>query len=178
MQAFFLSEWIAYFIIYGLIGWVFESSYVSLRDHRLTNRGILNGPFLPLYGFGGIVMMLCAMPVADRLPLVFIFGALGATGLELCTGILMRRVFHISCWNYSSTPFNLNGLICLKSSVAWGLWFVVLANYIHLPLKKVVLGMDPGLLLSLELLFFLFLFADFYVSVRFRGNVNYVTEQN
>ena len=58
MFAYNLWQWIAFFIIYCLIGWIGESLYVSWEHRKWVNRGFLHGPFLPIYGFGAVIILM------------------------------------------------------------------------------------------------------------------------
>ena len=50
-------QWLAFFYIYCFFGWIFESSYVSLKEGHFVNRGFLRLPMLPLYGTGAVMML-------------------------------------------------------------------------------------------------------------------------
>ena len=65
-------QWLAFFYVYCFLGWIFESTYVSLKQKRLVNRGFLRLPMLPLYGSGAVMMLWVSLPVRDSLPLVYI----------------------------------------------------------------------------------------------------------
>ena len=52
------AQWALFFFLYSFLGWVWESCYVSLRQGRWVNRGFLNGPLLPIYGFGAVALSL------------------------------------------------------------------------------------------------------------------------
>lgn len=58
MTGYGLAQWVLYFFIYSFLGWVWESCLVSVQQHRWVNRGFLNGPFLPIYGFGAVAILL------------------------------------------------------------------------------------------------------------------------
>ena len=51
---------------------------------------------------------------------LLLLGMLAATALEYVTGAAMEALFKVRYWDYSKQPFNLNGYICLTSSLAWG----------------------------------------------------------
>ena len=108
-------QWLAFFYVYCFLGWIFESTYVSLKQKRLVNRGFLRLPMLPLYGSGAVMMLWVSLPVRDSLPLVYISGFIAATALEYVTGAVMERLFKVRYWDYSSQPFQLHGYICLSS---------------------------------------------------------------
>ena len=96
-----------------------------MKKGRWVNRGFLNGPFLPIYGFGAVTILISTMSVRDSVPLIFLLGMLGATVLEYVTGACMERMFHVRYWDYSNQKLNLNGHICLTSSLAWGIFSVL-----------------------------------------------------
>ena len=113
-------HWITFFYLYCFFGWIFESTYVSFKQHHFVNRGFLRLPMLPLYGSGAILLLWVSLPYQDNLILVYIAGFIAATALEYVTGAVMERLFKVRYWDYSDKKFNINGYICLGSSIAWG----------------------------------------------------------
>jgi len=135
-------QWLLFFFIYCFIGWIIESTYVSVRSLHFVNRGFLRLPLLPLYGSGAIIMLWLSIPVQGNLFLVFLFGMLGASALEYVTGYVMERLFKMKYWDYSSNPFNINGYVCLTNSIAWGFLTLLLTEVIHRPLEWLVLHLN------------------------------------
>lgn len=119
------------FYLYSFLGWCFESSYVSICERHLVNRGFLRSPMLPLYGSGAISMIFAATPFKYNYLLTYIAGAVGATALELITGWAMEKLFKVRYWDYSEKRFNYKGYICLSSTLFWGILTVAFINYIH-----------------------------------------------
>lgn len=97
-----ITEWIAFFFIYSFLGWCIESAIVSFNKRKLTNRGFLKGPMLPLYGSGAVIMLLSTLWAKDNYVLVYICGTIGATALEYVTGVLMEMMFNMRYWDYSN----------------------------------------------------------------------------
>lgn len=137
-----LIQWLAFFLIYCFFGWCIESTIVSFTKKRLVNRGFLRGPILPLYGFGAIVMLVSTLWIKDNIVLVYLFGAIAATCLEYVTGASMEALLKIKYWDYSDKMFNLNGYICLKSSLFWGILTLVLLKIIHKPIATIITNID------------------------------------
>ena len=131
-------QWLLFFFIYCFIGWVIESTYVSIKSFHFVNRGFLRLPLLPLYGSGAILMLFLSLPVKGDLLLVFLFGMVGASVLEYLTGYIMERLFKMKYWDYSKNPFNLNGYVCLGTSIAWGFLTILLTEVVHRPLEWLV----------------------------------------
>lgn len=137
-------EWFLFFYMYCFLGWIWESCFVSVRKRRWINRGFLNGPMLPIYGFGAIAVLMITIPVSDRLSLVFVYGLVGATILEYCTGAVMERLFQVRYWDYSKQKLNIKGYICLTSSLAWGGFSVLIIRFIHQPIVYIVRRIPQG----------------------------------
>ena len=138
-------HWLTFFYIYCFFGWIFESTYVSLKQHHFVNRGFLRLPMLPLYGTGAVMMLWVSLPVKDNLLLVYCSGVVAATLLEYVTGYIMERLFKVRYWDYSSQKFNLHGYICLTSSIAWGFLTIFMTEIIHGPIERFVLNLPPSL---------------------------------
>lgn len=138
-------HWLTFFYIYCFFGWIFESTYVSLKQHHFINRGFLRLPMLPLYGTGAVMMLWVSLPVKDNLLLVYCSGVVAATLLEYVTGYVMERLFKVRYWDYSSQKFNLHGYICLTSSIAWGFLTILMTEVIHRPIERFVLNLPPSL---------------------------------
>ena len=151
MHIYTAGQWALLFYFYCLCGWVWESCYVSVRQRRWVNRGFLHGPLLPIYGSGAIIILFAVIPVEDSLCLVWLFGMMAATALEYVTGAAMERIFKVRYWDYSGQKFNLNGHICLTSSVAWGFFSILLVRLVHPPIGRLLvrvpaLVVDPAAL--------------------------------
>ena len=138
MYVYTTGQWVLLFFFYCLCGWIWESCYVSLRQGHWVDRGFLHGPVLPIYGSGAIIILLATIPVAEDLRLVWLFGMAAATALEYVTGAAMERIFKVRYWDYSSQRFNLNGHICLSSSIAWGFFSILMVRFLHPPVARLL----------------------------------------
>lgn len=138
MRGYTIIQWVTFFYIYGFLGWIWESCYVSIKKGKWINRGFLRGPFLPIYGSGAVMMLIVSMPFQGNLVLTYIAGVAGATLLEYVTGWVMERIFKVRYWDYSSHRLNLHGYICLTSSVAWGFFTIIMTEVLHPPVEQAV----------------------------------------
>ncbi|MEG2597198.1 MAG: putative ABC transporter permease, partial [Oscillospiraceae bacterium] len=128
MDGYTISQWLLFFFVYCLIGWIWETCFTSIKQRKFVNRGFLYGPILPIYGFGAIIILLLTLPVKENFLLIFLFGMIGATALEFVTGAAMERIFHMRYWDYSKQPLNVNGYICFKCSLGWGFFSIILVK--------------------------------------------------
>ena len=145
MHIYTLHKWLLLFYLYCFIGWIWESCYVSLKKHKWINRGFLKGPLLPIYGSGAIVVLISTLTVENNLILVFFIGVISATILEYITGVAMEKLFHVRYWDYSKEPFNINGHICLISSLAWGVFSVLLVTFVNPNIERLVIIIPNGI---------------------------------
>ena len=117
---------ICWFYIYSFIGWAWESMYVSSLEKRWVNRGFVTGPVCTIYGCGALMIYMTMKYFSGNILALFFGGMVLATLVEYITGVLLETVFHASWWDYSTEPLNLNGYVCLSSSLAWGAFTVIL----------------------------------------------------
>lgn len=159
-------QWLTFFYVYSFFGWIFESTYVSLKKRRFVNRGFLRIPMLPLYGSGAVMMLWVSLPVRDDLFLVYLSGVIAATALEYVTGSVMEQLFKIRYWDYSNQHFQIKGYICLSSSIAWGFLTILMTEVIQKPVSEVVLAFNPVVLIITVLFVTLIFAADAYESTK------------
>ena len=161
-----IIQWIFFFYIYCFAGWCIESAYVSIRTRKLTNRGFMRGPFLPLYGSGAIMMLVVSMPFRDNLVLTYIAGCIGATVLEYVTGVTMEALFKVRYWDYSKNKFNFQGHICLGTTLSWGVLTILMTEFVHVPVEKFVLSIPLQVLTVITLVLTVGIAADFALSFK------------
>lgn len=128
-QSLYEVAWI--FIIYAFLGWCTEVSYAALDRGIFVNRGFLNGPYCPIYGCGVLAVVVLLTPLKENLLVLYIGSFLLTSILEFITGFILEKVFHNKWWDYSNTPFNIMGYVCLKFSILWGLACTFIMLVIH-----------------------------------------------
>lgn len=165
-MAYTVSTWFFFFYFYCFLGWVWETCYVSVCQGKWVNRGFMHGPFLPIYGSGAIVVLWFTLPFRTKAVFVFFAGMFSATVLEYLTGAAMERIFHVRYWDYSDKPLNVNGHICASSSLAWGVFSVLLTMYGHSVIERAVLRMNTNLLEFIVLALTVYISVDMSASVR------------
>lgn len=119
------------FFVYAFLGWCTEVAFVAWSSGGFVNRGFLNGPICPVYGFGALLVLACLEPLRGDLPLLFLGSFVLTTLLEGMTGFLLEKLFHQRWWDYSDKPLNLAGYVCLPFSLAWAAACVVVVRGIH-----------------------------------------------
>lgn len=160
-----ITTYLWYFLIFGFLGWVAEVIYAACIQKRFVNRGFLNGPFCPIYGFGVVIIAFCLQGFRDNLILLFLGSTVLTTVLEFMTGLILERIFHTKWWDYSKSKFNLMGYVCLSFSLLWGLACTAIVDGV-LPLISALLTYIPQRVSLIVIsLCFALLLADFIITV-------------
>ena len=128
---FSLYHILAYFLIYSCIGWCLEVIYAAATTGKLVNRGFLNGPVCPIYGFGMIIVLFALTPLQHSILLLYIGGVILPSALELVGGWALYKLYHTRWWDYSDMPFNIGGYICLEFCLLWGVGTLVVMRIVH-----------------------------------------------
>ena len=122
-----------YFLVYSFGGWVVEVIFHAVALGKVINRGFLNGPVCPVYGFGVLSVFALLNTIQSgghqmSEGMIFVFGFVLATAVELIAGWLLDVCFHARWWDYSDKPLNFHGYICLEFSLIWGLAIVMVVK--------------------------------------------------
>ena len=128
---FSLYHILAFFLIYSCLGWCLEVVYAAVTTGQLVNRGFLNGPVCPIYGFGMILVLFFLTPLEDSLLLLYLGGVLLPSALELVGGWVLYKLYRTRWWDYSDRPFNIGGYICLEFSLLWGVGALLMVKAVH-----------------------------------------------
>jgi len=161
-------------------GWIIEliwRRYFGLA-RRWLNPGFLNGPWLPIYGFGTIFLYYLSiniLPIYLLIPLFFF----SMTLLEFVAGIFFIKVYKIRLWDYRGNRLNIMGIICPFYSFLWTILGLVFYYYIHPILYKYILI----ILSRYELTFFLgiyvgVLFVDIVISFNLANRIKNVVRNS
>lgn len=165
-------QYILYFFIYSSLGWAAEVVFAAVREHKLVNRGFLNGPLCPVYGFGMVAMLVLLAPWRGSVLAVFAGGMLVTTAIEWLAGWLLFKLFRARWWDYSHMPFNIGGFVCLPFSLLWGVASVIMVLLVHPPVAKLVGLLPMGALRALDLALLALFCVDVGVSAAVAVGLN------
>lgn len=130
------------FFIFAFLGWCSEVAFAAVRERKFVNRGFLNGPLCPIYGFGVVLMDFLLRPFGGNIAVLIVGSMILGSALEWAAGFALEKVFHQKWWDYSDQPHNLNGYICLKFSILWGLAGAAVVRGV-MPLTKFLVSLMP-----------------------------------
>ena len=161
---FSLYQVLAYFLIYSCLGWCVEVVYAAVSTGQLVNRGFLNGPVCPIYGFGMILVLFALTPLQHSVLLLYIGGVILPSALELIGGWILYKIYHTRWWDYSDYPFNIGGYICLEFCLLWGVGTLVVMKAVHPAIAAIFELIPPTVGLIIMILLYLVYAADLVVT--------------
>lgn len=114
------------FFLFSFAGWVWEVSIHLVRDGVFVDRGVLHGPWLPIYGIGGLLILVLLARLRDR-PLAEFGAAVVLCGaVEYATSWYLETAYGLRWWDYTGYLLNLNGRICAEGLLTFGVFGLVI----------------------------------------------------
>lgn len=141
------------FFIYSFLGWGMEVVHAVYGNRKLVNRGFLNGIVCPVYGFSMIFLSVFMDSLKNGWFYLFLGCMIVGSVIELVTGLLLEKVFHIRLWDYSDMRFQVGGYVCLKYSILWGVFGTLLIKLVN-PFLLSILHNIPELVGGILLIVF------------------------
>lgn len=154
------------FFIYSFMGWVMECIVIRREKGFWENRGFARVPFCIIYGFGAMLGYLLLKPFSHNYFLLYLVGAVCATAFEYLTARLMLRLFGTFWWDYTNKPFNYKGILCLESTLGWGVIAVFLFAFMHKFVVGVSLAMPRTVGLMMAVVLSIVYAVDFMMCMR------------
>ncbi len=136
------------FFIYAILGWIIETTLVSVEKRKFVNRGFLIGPYCPIYGFGGLAITILLKNYTKDPIVLFLMAVIICGTLEYFTSYIMEKIFKARWWDYSAKKYNINGRICLETVVPFGI-LGCLVMYVLNPITFKYLNMLSNSMLNI-----------------------------
>ena len=159
-----IDRYIISFMIYSFFGYLSEVTYCSIPAKRFVNRGFLYGPYLPIYGFGGLIVVIILSPLHAHPVVVFALAMILTSILEYFTSWLLEKLFSIKLWDYSRYKLNINGRVCLLNSTLFGIMGIVLEYMVNPFVSRLIDRIPLDLLHSVALIAVSIISVDTAVS--------------
>lgn len=136
-----LTQMFLYFVWYAFLGWCMESTYCSIMEKHLINRGFLHLPLCPIYGVGVLIMVNFFSPFTGNPLLFYVMATVVMSAWEYFVGWLLETTTHMKYWDYSHRRFNLKGRICLGNCLWWGVASYFVIYWIHPATVRLLSGL-------------------------------------
>ena len=120
MRHYSLPSLAALFFIFAMFGWVWELFFYYVQQGKIINRGVLHGPWLPIYGVGGLIVLIFLF-VLRRRPVLHLIATVVLCGVvEYFGGWALEMIFDKKWWDYSGYFFNIDGRVCAEGLFVFG----------------------------------------------------------
>ncbi|BDM75601.1 hypothetical protein NG812_02980 [Lactococcus garvieae] len=120
------------FMVYSVIGWLWETVYCLVKYKRFVFCGVLLGPYCPVYGcsIAAVLLLTKGIQNSNHLFLLYLFIVLIVTFIEYVGSWILEKLFNMKLWDYSNLPLNIQGRVALPISLFWGVGGLVLIKLI------------------------------------------------
>lgn len=119
------------FIIYSFLGWCLEVTCKLVEYKKFINRGFLIGPYCPIYGWGAVAITFLLYRYSYDPLVLFVMTTITCCILEYFTSLVMEKLFKARWWDYSKRKFNINGRVCLGTSIPFGIFGLILTYIVN-----------------------------------------------
>ncbi len=109
------------FFIFSFVGWAWEVGLHMVQSGEFVNRGVFHGPWLPIYGSGGVLVLVLLKKLRDHPVVTFFMTVLLCGIVEYGTSWVLEQMYGVRWWDYSGYFLNLNGRICAEGLLVFGL---------------------------------------------------------
>lgn len=166
-----LSKYFIYFVLYAIIGWCYEVFLeVIVYKWGFTNRGVLFGPYCPVYGFGALAFIFTAYNLIKNkkdlkkvllIPVIFLLCMIIATTIELITSYICESTIGSWPWQtYADYKYNFEARIALSPSIRFGLGGVVFLYVLQPLFEKLCKKMGDKVVKRVALVFGVIILID------------------
>ncbi len=116
-----IQNLILFFFTFAFIGYIYEVFLSLVSDGILANRGMLRGPWLPIYGVGGILILILLKRIRNNPWRVFIASVLLAGIVEYLTSWYLETFLQLKYWDYTGFFLNIQGRVCFDTLMVFGI---------------------------------------------------------
>ena len=115
-----LEVWLLLFFLFSAAGWLWEGLLTAFTTGQWVNRGMLHGPWLPVYGVGGVLMAALLKRSRCRWAAPAACAVVGGA-VEYGTALALEIRFRQRWWDYTGRAGSLDGRVCLVSLLGFAL---------------------------------------------------------
>lgn len=155
------------FLLFAFVGWLWEVAIGLVQGGVFVNRGVLHGPWLPIYGTGAI-MILVVLARFRKKPVAEFFLAIALSGaVEYFTSWYLEMMHGgMRWWDYTGYFLNLNGRICAEGLLVFGVAGAAVVYYLAPAIDGMIRKIKPAVAITLAaVLLTVFLVDNAYSSI-------------
>lgn len=139
-----LEEWLLCFYVFSAAGWLWEVLLTAFTTGEWVNRGLLHGPWLPVYGFGGVLMAALLGRSRRTRAAPFLLGGLLGGAVEYGTALILENWYQRRWWDYTGWPGSVQGRVCLASVTAFAIAGWLASRLVPTLVRRIAGLRDPA----------------------------------
>lgn len=118
------------FFIFSFAGWAWEVAFHLISEAKFVNRGVLTGPWLPIYGFGCLMILLLLNKLKAR-PVIMFTSAIALCGIvEYFTAVVLEYMYNQQWWDYHGYFLNIDGKVCAEGLLVFGIGGMLVVYFV------------------------------------------------
>ncbi len=165
MRHYSITSLIILFLIFSFAGWFWEVLFHLVSEGRFVNRGVLHGPWIPIYGAGGIIMLLLLYKIRSRPVIHFLVSVVICGIMEYFIGRVLECIHGERWWDYSGYFLNINGLVCAEGLLMFGILGIAVVYFAAPFIDNVLRKIDKRIVVPICVIFTLVFTADAIFSI-------------
>ncbi len=162
-----ITKLVWYFTIFSIVGLIIETVYCFITCNGLieSRKGLLIGPFCPVYGIGAIVIIEALNRFHKKPIKLFLLGTILGAIVEYALSYGLEAIYGTRFWDYSYLSLNINGRISLIYSAFWGVLSIILIDYIKPALDYFINKIKPNIGKKIEVGLIIFFILDAIITL-------------
>ncbi len=150
-----------YFVLFSILGLMVETLFCYITTGNIeSRRGLIWGPFCPIYGVGGALLIVALNKYRNNDFKIFLYGGVLGGAIEYVISFLLEAMYGSRFWDYSYMPFHLNGRICITYTLYWAILSLLLMKMIRPATDKLLTKIPEKLKKVVEVILIVFLCID------------------
>lgn len=171
-----VTNYILMFFIFSIIGWIWEVLFHIVSEGRFVNRGTMFGPWLPIYGVGGLLILIC-LKLLRKKPVLIFFGSMILAGtVEYITAWYLWIFNGAKWWDYTGYFLNIQGRVCLEGLLVFGLGGAAVTYFIGPSLNELLNKIKPKIATIICTILLILYGIDFVYSLNNPNKGSGITE--
>ena len=154
------------FLIYSFCGWLMEVTFKFVSLKKFVNRGFLIGPLCPIYGVAGIFAYCVLSNLSFNIFLLFFASLISFGILEYFASWILECLFHTRWWDYSHKKYNIDGRVCLRNLLFFGIIGCLGVYYMNPFISNLIDQFDVSSLKAISTIIMIVLIIDFIASIK------------
>lgn len=174
-----ITSIILMFFIFSFVGWFWEVLLQLLETGNFVNRGVMYGPWLPIYGSGGVIVLILLNKLRDK-PLIEFLSIIVVCGIiEYFTSYFLEITHNgVRWWDYSGYFININGRICAEGLLVFGLGGIAVVYFIAPLLDNIIKKLNKNVVVVVSIILITIFVVDKVYSSKYPNIGEGITSYN